>query len=390
MSTFNSLKCPHCGAYHCIKWGSYSRDVVHINGERKKINVRRYRCKICNGTFSILPEYVLPRKKYSKSAIIQMLEWKYLHGGGLRKIGKISDRKTIYPPSTIWRYLQWVGPKSKEALEKLKIMLSGVISVDEIYYKCDGGTGVHIVVSVVCEDKNGKYAVIIGSECFKIEPSEDAMRDKRKMKKEIREMLSGHIEKVLQVVAEKYGVTFIKMVLTDDDPIYSTIIPKIFPFAIHRICLWHVLNNFLEALEKAYKNSEIFRKAMSTINALWHASNRWEAMEIIDKVVALLNGANKKIIRRLAKLEERIIENRIGLLDFRTNNFSESIFARIKSLIKVLKSFQSGDGMENYLNSMVMWYNTSVFVDGAHKNKSPIELVCPTGVGDKITPFSYI
>ncbi|PIN67467.1 MAG: hypothetical protein COV98_02720 [Candidatus Altarchaeum sp. CG12_big_fil_rev_8_21_14_0_65_33_22] len=118
--------------------------------------MQRYKCKVCGRTFSNLPEDVLPRKKYSKSAIIQMLEWKYLHGTGLRKTGKISDRKTIYPPSTIWKYIQWVGPKSKKALEKIKIIFSGVISTDEIYYKCNGGTGVHIVVSAVCEDKNGK------------------------------------------------------------------------------------------------------------------------------------------------------------------------------------------------------------------------------------------
>jgi len=113
-------------------------------------------------------------------------------------------------------------------------------------------------------------------------------------------------------------------------------------------------------------------------------------MEIIDKLQNILNDTNKKIIRRLAKLKERIIKNRIGLLDFRTNNPSESIFARIKPLIKVMKSFQSGDGAKNYLNNMVMWYNTSSFVDGAHKCMSPIELVCPNGVGDKMTPFSYI
>ncbi len=112
-----------------------------------------------------------------------MIEWKYLYGGGLRKVGKTSDRKTIYPSSTIWKYIQWIGPKSKEALEKLKIIFSGVITVDEIYYKCNGGTGVHIVVSAVCEDKNGKYTVIIGSEDFMIELSEESRKDKRKMKK---------------------------------------------------------------------------------------------------------------------------------------------------------------------------------------------------------------
>jgi len=384
------IKCPHCGAYHYIKWGFYSRYVVYINYEKKNINVQRYKCKVCGGTFSNLPEDVLPRKKYSKSAIIQMLEWKYLHGTGLRKTGKISDREIIYPYSTIWKYLQWAGPKSKEALEKLGIPFSGAISIDEIYYKCGGGTGVHIVVSVVCKDKNGKYTVIIGSADFKVELSEEAMKDKRKMKKEIREVLSEHIEKVLQDVADQYGVTCVKIVLTDDDPIYSTIVPKIFPFAIHRICLWHILKNFLKALEKAHINSEIFQKVMSTINRLWHVNNQKEAMEILDKVQFILNGTNKKIIRRLAKIRERIIKNRIGLLDFRTNNPSESTFARIKPLIKVMKSFQSGDGMKNYLNSMVMWYNTSSFVDGAHKGMSPIELVCPNGVGDVMTPFKYI
>ncbi|CEG12775.1 conserved hypothetical protein [groundwater metagenome] len=64
----NDIKCPHCGAYHCIKWDSYSRDVVNINNEEKKINVQRYKCKICGRTFSKLPEDVFPRKKYSRSA----------------------------------------------------------------------------------------------------------------------------------------------------------------------------------------------------------------------------------------------------------------------------------------------------------------------------------
>jgi len=40
--------------------------------------------------------------------------------------------------------------------------------------------------------------------------------------------------------------------------------------------------------------------------------------------------------------------------------------------------------MKNYLNNMVMWYNTSSFVDGAHKDKSPMELVCHAGVGGKM------
>ncbi|CEG12931.1 hypothetical protein MSIBF_A2930010 [groundwater metagenome] len=74
-------------------------------------------------------------------------------------------------------------------------------------------------------------------------------------------MLSKHIEKVLQDVAERYGVTCIKIVLTDDDPIYSTIVPNIFPFAIHRICLWHILKKLSQKHLKNYTgNSKNFSK----------------------------------------------------------------------------------------------------------------------------------
>ena len=151
---------------------------------------------MCNKTFSILPDDVLPGLKYSKSAIKQMVEWKYLHTTGLRKAGKVSDRETIYPASTISKYIQRIAPKSIEALKNLKIPFSGVISIDEDYYKCDGGIGVHIMVTAVYSDRNGQYTVIIGSEDFKVKYSEEAKRDRRKAKKEIREVLSEHIEKV--------------------------------------------------------------------------------------------------------------------------------------------------------------------------------------------------
>jgi len=83
----------------------------------------------------------------------------------------------------------------------------------------------------------------------------------------------------------------------------------------------------------------------------------------------------------IAKIREKIIKNKIGLLDSKTNNPSESTFARIKPLIKVIKSFQSGDEIKNYLNSIVMWHNTSSFVDGAHKDKSPMGISIPRWCG---------
>ena len=270
-----------------------------------------------------------------------MVEWKYLHTAGLRRAGKLADREITYPASTIWKYLQRLGPKSKEALKNLKIPFSGVISIDEDYYKCGGGIGVHIVVSAVFKDKNGKYTVIIGSEDFTVKLSEEAKKDKRKAKKEVRELLPGHIEKVLQEVAERFGVTEVRMVLTDDEPIYSRIIPEIFPFAVHRICLWHIMKNLVKALNKELGTLPLVQGVINRLNHLWSAKTQQEALKIVDAIANILNGMSEKIERRLTGLKERIFENKIGLFDFRTNNPSEWTFARIEPGIKIIKSFQS-------------------------------------------------
>jgi len=51
--------------------GFFSRYVVYINYEKKNINVQRYKCKVCGGTFSNLPEDVLPRKKRVFSLVVE-------------------------------------------------------------------------------------------------------------------------------------------------------------------------------------------------------------------------------------------------------------------------------------------------------------------------------
>jgi len=391
MTVFKVSRCPHCGAYRHINWGSYSRYVVYKYRKTKKIKVQRYRCKSCNKTFSKLPKDVLPGLRYSRSAIIHMLERKYLYTTGLRKVGKESDRETIYPASTIWKYIQRIAPKSIEAVKNLKIPFSGVISIDENYYKCDGGIGVHILVSAVYSDRNGQYTVIIGSEDFKVKYSEEAKRDKRKAKKEIREVLSEHIEKVLQDVAERFGVTEVRMVSTDDEPIYSRVIPEIFPFAVHRICLWHIMKNIIKALNKKLGDLPFVQNIIHMLKNLWSTKTQKEAIRIVDTIAGILKGLSKKLYQRLLKLKGRIIENNVGLFNFRTNNPSEWTFAIIEPGIKIMKSFQSDDGMGNYLWNAAMYYNCSCFVDGKHKGKSPLELVCPSGVGaENMTPFYYV
>ena len=139
------------------------------------------------------------------------------------------------------------------------------------------------MVSAVYSDKNGQYTVIIGSEDFKVKYSEEAKRDRRKAKKEIREVLREHIKKVLQDVAERFGVTGVRMILTDDEPIYSRVIPEIFPFAVHRICQWHIMKNIIKALNKKLGDLPFVQNIIHLLKNLWSTKTQKEAIRIVDQ-----------------------------------------------------------------------------------------------------------
>lgn len=61
-------KCPHCGD-HLIKNGFYTRYIITNFNNTYIIYIRRYRCKHCNHTVSILPSFLLPHFQRSLNSI---------------------------------------------------------------------------------------------------------------------------------------------------------------------------------------------------------------------------------------------------------------------------------------------------------------------------------
>lgn len=66
-------KCPHCGD-HLIKHGFYTRYIITNFGNTYLIFIRRYKCKHCNHTISILPSFLLPHFQRSLSSIFQSIK----------------------------------------------------------------------------------------------------------------------------------------------------------------------------------------------------------------------------------------------------------------------------------------------------------------------------
>ena len=50
--------CKHCGSYKLIRWGGYGRNVRHMYAEIERVRARRFRCKTCGTTFTVLPNGV--------------------------------------------------------------------------------------------------------------------------------------------------------------------------------------------------------------------------------------------------------------------------------------------------------------------------------------------
>jgi transposase-like protein len=65
-------KCPHCGD-HLVKHGFYTRFVI-TQFNTYIIFIRRYRCKHCNHTVSILPSFLLPHFQRSLNSIFQSIK----------------------------------------------------------------------------------------------------------------------------------------------------------------------------------------------------------------------------------------------------------------------------------------------------------------------------
>ena len=66
-------KCPFCGD-HLIKHGFYTRYIITKFDNTYIIFIRRYKCKHCNRTVSILPSFLLPGFQRSLVSIFQSIK----------------------------------------------------------------------------------------------------------------------------------------------------------------------------------------------------------------------------------------------------------------------------------------------------------------------------
>lgn len=68
-----SVVCPNCGGY-LSGYDHVKRIVRSKYGDRKFVNIPRYRCKRCKRLHRAIPSYILPYKQYETDIIQGVIE----------------------------------------------------------------------------------------------------------------------------------------------------------------------------------------------------------------------------------------------------------------------------------------------------------------------------
>ena len=88
---FYIFSCPCCNSENIIKWGVYTRNVVYFKNNKKyemTIKIKRIKCKDCNKTQSIIPNFLVPYKVHILEYINEALKNKIIHNNTYQKTSK--------------------------------------------------------------------------------------------------------------------------------------------------------------------------------------------------------------------------------------------------------------------------------------------------------------
>jgi hypothetical protein len=97
-------RCPLCQARSCLlAHGFYYRTLVHRGGFDDRIPIRRYLCRLCRRTVSLLPDFVLPYLRHSTVIISLFLVARLLAGRSLREAAQAAFQPRMpYQRGQFW------------------------------------------------------------------------------------------------------------------------------------------------------------------------------------------------------------------------------------------------------------------------------------------------
>jgi|SRR6184192_366180 len=114
--------CPQCASKErMVSHGFYSRTVVDLDVDCE-IRVRRYLCRMCRRTVSLLPEFVLPYLRFAIRLIGLFLKARLAEGQTLKAAAEVTDQAGM----PYQRGQHWVDRFRRQA-ENVSAALAGLV-----------------------------------------------------------------------------------------------------------------------------------------------------------------------------------------------------------------------------------------------------------------------
>lgn len=336
--------CRRCGSYNLIGWGGYGRNVRHMYVKGDRVRAKRFRCKTCGKTITVLPDGISFYKRFGDKDYHEMVEQRCSRGSGYRRLsrrGKIKYCSHV----TMWRQMQKTGQQTLDAFFELgELPFSGIIIIDEKWLRIGNG-----IFHFGCTAIDGITGRTIIAEVYPVFTEKEA--------KEFLRLLSTLVD-----------VEF----LVADDSIIQTTINKVFPDAIRQYCIFHIKKNIKKAFHvtKLMTLSDEAIKSREDILNIFNANTSEEAIQklaiLIEKRHTLPPMAQDVVTRLTSKIE--------GLFQYldhdipKTSNQAEHTFALFKPIIDAAKCFSNGAG--NFFRTIMFYKNFHFYSSGPNKDRN--------------------
>jgi len=220
-----SSKCDKCGFPKTIGWGSYRRGVRYFLSKKVRgIRVARLRCKRCGATISRPPPFVTRLRRFADKALRDMIDAKLWLYAGYRKIARWA-RIGGCSHTTLIREIRKLGPICRGALRNLGLKSSGIVCIDEVWFRrvkgvfCYGVTVVDARTGCVLFEDTYYANAVKAKEKFGELHGENITATKTEML----ERFLGDLAKVIDP----------KAIITDHHGGYEKLIGRFFPNARH-------------------------------------------------------------------------------------------------------------------------------------------------------------
>ena len=370
------VRCTYCKSAEVAPKSKQPRRKTILDkfGEKHVIEVLRYYCKnpdCTYQTFTHFPPGVLPHSRYSIQVRLLAVEVYETLLSTYRRSARLFGVKA----ATIYHWVASLSPATVCLAAYLGVVrTSGIVGIDDKWI---------LVCSPAAVRPHGHRSRAVWRYAyFAIDVySYDLLA---------LELYPEHNDEAVRLILLELKAKGIRpgVVVSDLDPAYGRILPKVFPHAIHHECIFHAIQNALNQMTKVYGRYYL-EKVPETAplhNAITHLFQA-QTQKTVRQRFADLMAMRETCVTRTPEIAcvfdslKRHFPKLVNAIESpdipRTNNATELVIRRFDQHYQAMCGLDTLESAKIYLRVFELVYRLTPFADDGRpeiRGKSPLEL----------------